>query len=102
MGILDLEDAVAPSKKEEARNIVFDGLGRGGYGNKTIVVRCNGLDTAWGRSDVHAVRSYMEAMALQPNPQCHPVSAIVLPKVENASQVLECLALYDACASSKT
>lgn len=53
--ILDLEDAVAPDKKIEARNLVIKALAMGGYGNRELVVRCNGLDTPWGHDDVIAI-----------------------------------------------
>lgn len=50
--ILDLEDAVAPEAKEEARGEIESALKAGGYGNRELVVRINGLDTRWGREDL--------------------------------------------------
>ena len=46
--IFDLEDAVAPAKKETARRQVIETLQKGGYGNRELVVRVNGLMTPWG------------------------------------------------------
>lgn len=53
--IFDLEDAVAPESKDEARKIVCEAIKAGGYGTREIVVRINGLDTEWGLDDIQAV-----------------------------------------------
>ena len=53
--ILDLEDAVAPDAKAQARSQVANALREGGYGRRECVVRINALDTPWGRDDVQAV-----------------------------------------------
>lgn len=74
--ILDLEDAVAPDAKAEAREIVCGNAATGGYGNREIIIRVNGLDTPWGRDDIIA--------ASKAGPD-----AILLPKVESAEQVHE-------------
>ncbi|OUR76845.1 CoA ester lyase [Alphaproteobacteria bacterium 46_93_T64] len=74
--ILDLEDAVAPNAKAEARDIVCGNAAAGGYGNREIIIRVNGLDTPWGRDDIIA--------ASKAGPD-----AILLPKVESAEQVHE-------------
>lgn len=49
---LDLEDAVAPDKKEEARRNIIQGLNDIDWGNKTLSVRVNGLDTQWMYRDI--------------------------------------------------
>ncbi len=49
---LDLEDAVAPDKKEEARRNVIRALNEIDWGNKTVSVRINGLDTHYMYRDV--------------------------------------------------
>ena len=74
--ILDLEDAVAPDAKVEAREIVCGNAAAGGYGKREIIIRVNGLDTPWGRDDLIA--------AAKAGPD-----AILLPKVESAAQVQE-------------
>lgn len=66
--ILDLEDAVAPDAKEEARNLVAGAIAEGGYGARRILMRINGLDTPWGADDLEA------AISVRPH-------AILLPKV---------------------
>ena len=72
--ILDLEDAVAPEMKLEARTEVAAALRAGGYGRREIVVRVNALSTPWGRDDVAAAAAA-------------GADAILLPKVEAAETV---------------
>lgn len=88
--ILDLEDAVAPDAKGEARDIVCANAASGDYGNREIIIRVNGLDTPWGEDDIIA--------AAKAGPD-----AILLPKVESADQVqkLENI-MTDAGAPEKT
>ena len=49
---LDLEDAVAPDKKVEARQNVIRALNEVDWGSKTVSVRINGLDTHYMYRDV--------------------------------------------------
>jgi citrate lyase subunit beta/citryl-CoA lyase len=72
--IFDLEDAVAPDAKAAARAQVAAAARQGGYGARELLVRINGLATAWGRDDLAAVA----ALA---------VDGVVLPKVESAEAV---------------
>jgi citrate lyase subunit beta / citryl-CoA lyase len=69
--ILDLEDAVAPSAKREARERLADALDRGGYGAREIVLRVNGPDTPWWEEDI----AWTAAAR---------VDAVLIPKVERA------------------
>ncbi len=46
--IFDLEDAVAPDAKPEARDAAVAAVQSGEYGNRELTIRCNGLDTQWG------------------------------------------------------
>ncbi len=52
--ILDLEDAVAPDAKSEARDAVTSAVTGGGYGGRELIIRINGLDTEWGLDDLNA------------------------------------------------
>ena len=52
---LDLEDAVAPSKKVEARGHVVQALKEHAWGRKTVCYRINGLDTPWWYEDIISV-----------------------------------------------
>ena len=74
--ILDLEDAVAPDAKVEARGNIAEALKAGGYGKREIIVRVNGLDTPWGKDDVAALAT-------------SGADALLLPKVESAAMVSE-------------
>ena len=49
---LDLEDAVAPDDKEQARRNVIQALNEMDWGSKTMMVRINGLDTHYMYRDV--------------------------------------------------
>lgn len=78
--IFDLEDAVAPDAKVEARAILKAELDKGGYGNRAKIVRINGFDTEWGKDDVAA---FVGA----------DIDAILMPKVGSAAQLDELAAL---------
>jgi len=52
---LDLEDAVAPSDKDAARDSIVAALNDVNWGNKTVTVRINGLDTNFCYRDVIAL-----------------------------------------------
>src|ERR687890_607280 len=69
--IFDLEDAVAPDVKAEAREQVCAAVQAGGYGRRELVIRINTLDTPWGEADLAA------AIAAAPD-------AILVPKVSSA------------------
>lgn len=69
--IFDLEDAVAPDLKKEAREQACAAVAAGGYGARELVIRINGLDTPWGEADLAA------AAAAAPD-------AILVPKVSSA------------------
>ncbi len=81
--IFDLEDAVAPEAKAEARDAVCAAVKTGGYGRRERVIRINGLDTAWGEADLAA------AAAAAPD-------AVLLPKVSGPEDVLEAGRRLDA------
>jgi (3S)-malyl-CoA thioesterase len=72
--IFDLEDAVTPEEKSNARALLAEELGKGGYGDRVRLVRINGLDTEWGRDDARAARDM----------DC---DAILLPKVGSPGDV---------------
>lgn len=72
--ILDLEDAVAPDAKAQAREQVAAALTAGGYGRRECIVRINALDTPWGLDDVAAI-----ARA--------GADAVLLPKVQSSAQL---------------
>jgi citrate lyase subunit beta/citryl-CoA lyase len=55
MVFLDLEDSVAPLAKEEARGNVVDALKNNDWGEKTVVVRINSIETRWAADDLKTV-----------------------------------------------
>jgi citrate lyase subunit beta / citryl-CoA lyase len=54
--ILDLEDAVAPELKQQARDLAVAAARQGGFGHRALIVRVNALATDWGAADLAAVR----------------------------------------------
>ncbi|AIT07131.1 malyl-CoA thiolesterase [Sphingomonas taxi] len=69
--ILDLEDAVAPEAKADARAAAV--AAAAGFGARPCAVRINALDTLWGQDDAVAVRG---------------VAAVVVPKVASAADLV--------------
>jgi citrate lyase subunit beta/citryl-CoA lyase len=53
--IFDLEDAVAPTAKLQARAAARAALDSGDYGARPLIVRINALDTPWGSDDLAAL-----------------------------------------------
>jgi len=52
--ILDLEDAVAPSAKAQARAQVMAKVAERAFGDREVIVRINALGSAWWRDDLQA------------------------------------------------
>ncbi len=71
--LFDLEDAVAPDAKCEARTTLAAALAQG-YGPRLTIVRINALDTEWGNADAAAVASM----------NC---DAVLLPKVNGPADL---------------
>lgn len=53
--ILDLEDAVAPDAKSDARAAAVAAIAAGGFGHRELAVRINALDTPWGEDDLRTL-----------------------------------------------
>jgi citrate lyase subunit beta/citryl-CoA lyase len=77
MVFMDLEDAVAPLAKPEARKNIVAALNDGGWDGKVRVVRVNDLTTHWTYRDVIEV---VEGAG-------HNLDCIMLPKVQGPEQV---------------
>jgi len=71
--IFDLEDAVAPDAKAKARELIVEALKKGGFGSREVLVRINGLDTAWWGDD-------LAVAAAGPD-------AVLVPKVSTPEQL---------------
>src|SRR5437879_2414574 len=75
--MLDLEDAVAPAAKPEARRRLVDSLLTLDWSRTSVSIRVNDVTTAWFERDVTEV---VEAAG-------HVIRSVVLPKVEQPSDV---------------
>ena len=67
--MIDLEDAVAPEAKGEARDAVAAALAQGGFGEAELVVRVNGAATEWGEDDLRMVHAARPDAVLVPKPE---------------------------------
>ncbi len=81
--ILDLEDAVAPDLKAEARAAAVAAVAEGGFGRRELVVRANALNTPWGAEDLAAIST------------AGP-DAVLVPKVNSPQEVRA----YDAALAA--
>ena len=72
--ILDLEDAVAPDAKPQARDRVCEAAASDRYGAREVAIRANGIGTPWHDDDLRAIAA------------CGP-AAVVVPKVDSADAV---------------
>ncbi|WP_291843631.1 CoA ester lyase [Maricaulis sp.] len=70
--ILDLEDAVGPEEKQDARELVDDTLRQWDVSGAIRAVRINSLETEWGAADIRAAAR---------------ADAVVLPKVEQVGDL---------------
>jgi citrate lyase subunit beta/citryl-CoA lyase len=78
MVFMDLEDAVAPLAKPDARKNIVAALNDGNWSGKTMVVRVNDLTTSWTYRDVIEV---VEGAGAR-------LDCVMLPKVQSAEQVV--------------
>ncbi|MGQ0431007.1 MAG: HpcH/HpaI aldolase/citrate lyase family protein [Microthrixaceae bacterium] len=81
--ILDLEDAVAPDAKPEARERVCAAATSGLYGGREIAIRANGIGTPWHDDDLRAIAAAGPA-------------AVVVPKINSADDVHQIAKALDA------
>ena len=72
--IFDLEDAVAPVAKEQARKSVIKVLAEKEFGRRQVVIRVNALASHWGYDDLVAVAK-------------SGATAVLLPKVESGDMI---------------
>lgn len=78
--ILDLEDAVQPDAKDAARAAAVAAAQAGGWGTRELLLRVNGLSSAWTAADFAAVRG-------------SGFDAVVVPKVERADEAVRAVAM---------
>ncbi len=84
--IFDLEDAVAPDAKEQARTNAIAAAQSEAYGHREVTIRCNGLDTPWGADDITAAATSGAA-------------AVVIPKVNSHAYLDEVERQLDAAGA---
>jgi citrate lyase subunit beta/citryl-CoA lyase len=84
--ILDLEDAVAPDAKEQARENACAAARSSDYGRREITIRVNGIGTQWHDADLAA------ACAAGPD-------GIVVPKVSSADEVRQLVAAMESAGA---
>jgi len=87
--IFDLEDAVAPDAKPDARQAAVAAVTSGAYGRRELTIRCNGLATPWGADDIAT------AGAASP-------SAVVIPKIDGTADLDAVAAGLDAAGGTDT
>lgn len=80
---LDLEDAVAPEAKADARGALVAEAQAGGFGHRRLIARINALSTPWGHDDLRALAAA-------------PVEAVLAPKVDNADDIVGLSRAMDA------
>ena len=85
--VIDLEDAVAASAKDDARSAVVSALAAGRLEGQTIAVRVNGVDTPWCHRDI---------VALADGPAAGVVTSLVVPKVQAPEDIEWVARLLDA------
>ena len=87
--ILDLEDAVSPDAKPEARDRVCAAVTSGEYGHRELAIRVNGIGTEWHDADI--------AAAAKAGPD-----AVLVPKVNSAAEVRQLVAELEAAGAPDT
>jgi len=74
--ILDLEDAVAPERKTEARTAALAATADGRFGDRGCVIRVNATGTATGKDDLIALTG-------------SAADAVLLPKVDGVTDLID-------------
>lgn len=73
--VLDLEDAVAPEAKDQARAAAVEAIKDGGFGDREVAIRANGIDTPWGAADLAAIAGTA-------------ADAVLVPKVSSQADII--------------
>ena len=72
--IIDLEDSIAPEFKDEARAAAVAAVREGGFGNREVAIRANGLGTPWGEADLAAIAA-------------SGADAVLVPKISSTDDI---------------
>lgn len=94
--IVDLEDAVAPDAKVEARGKAIAAIAAAG---RPLMLRVNGLDTPWGRDDLAAAAQSQAAAVLVPKVTCADDVLAYDAALKDAPAEMALWAMIETCAS---
>ncbi|MEO6092389.1 MAG: CoA ester lyase [Novosphingobium sp.] len=97
--ILDLEDAVAPDRKHDARAAALAAAAEGGFGGRTLAIRANGIDTEWGADDLAAIAASGVDAVLVPKVSSPADIARYQAALVGAPEALQLWAMIETCAS---
>lgn len=78
--LFDLEDAVAPDAKAEARSNIIDAMQSKDYGARERIIRVNHVASDWGADDLKGLAEV-------------DFDGLLLPKVEDCEEINQALAL---------
>lgn len=86
--IFDLEDSIAPDMKVQARMTVSPAIREGGYGEREVVLRMNGMGTDFWDDDLRVLE------------QCQP-DAVLIPKINTPMDVVHTMSALSLYANVK-
>ncbi len=94
--ILDLEDSISPSAKDEARRNAMRSFedGAGFKPKTTVTLRVNGTESPWWKDDLAALVANPAAL--------RQVDAIVLPKVNRKDDINMCIEEFQRLVGSNS
>ena len=97
--ILDLEDAVAPDMKAEARAAAVAAVREGGFGDREVAIRVNGRDTPWGTEDLAAASASGADSVLVPKVDGPQDIADYHAALGSAPEAMQLWAMIETCAA---
>jgi len=97
--ILDLEDAVAPDAKEEARLAAIAAVNEGGFGNREVAIRANSIETEWGKADLAAIAGSKADAVLVPKVSSPQDIDRYEAALASAPSHMQLWAMIETCAS---
>jgi citrate lyase subunit beta/citryl-CoA lyase len=95
--ILDLEDAVAPEAKAEARAAAIEAVNAGGFRAGTLVVRANALDTDWGADDLAALAGSRADAVLVPKVAAANAVELYHAEIATAAPAMRLWVMIETC-----
>ncbi|TYC86760.1 CoA ester lyase [Novosphingobium sp. BW1] len=97
--VLDLEDAVAPEAKADAREAALAALEEGGFGAREVAVRINGIDTEWGVDDLAALSGSKADAVLVPKVSTPLDIGRYEEALETAPEAMQLWAMIETCSA---